>query len=137
MTNIFSTFSWLGILLAFIAYSIIGALWFAVLFRKHYLAALGRPLNEPQSKDPIYFVGPMVCNLVVILTSAWLMHQLNIATAGAAIPFALVVGLGYLVTNTVNIGINPNIPHPLRYGIISGSCHLVAIVVACVILVSI
>jgi len=136
MTNILSSFSWLGIVLAFVAYSIIGAVWFTALFRKPYLAALGRPLDEPQSKDPIYFVGPMLCNLVVILTSAWLMHQLNITTAGAALTIALVAGFGYLVTNTVNIGINPNIPHPIRYGIISGSCHLVAMVVTCLILVS-
>jgi len=136
MTNILSSFSWLGIVLAFIAYSIIGAVWFTALFRKAYLAALGRPLDEPQSKDPIYFVGPMLCNLVVILTSAVLMHQLSITSVGAAFTFALVAGFGYLVTNTVNIAINPNIPHPIRYGIISGGCHLVAMVVTCIIIVS-
>ena len=137
MTNAFQHLNWLGILLAFVASSIIGTAWFTVLFRKPYLATLGRPQNEPQSKDPIYFVGPLVCSLLMILTTALLMGQLGITTLSAAFSFALLAGFGYLVTNTVNIAINPNIPHPVRYGVISGGYHLVAMVVVCLILVSV
>ena len=136
MTHTLSQLPWLGILVAFVTYSALGAVWFTALFRKQYLITLGRPTNEPQSKDPIYFVGPMVCNFLVILTSAILMNMLGITTYGAAISFALLVGFGYLVTNTMNIAINPNMPRPIVYGLLTGACHIVAIIAVCLVLVA-
>jgi hypothetical protein len=136
MTPVLSNLPWLGIALALVLCSALGALWFTVLFRKRYLYTLGRPVNEPPSKDPIYFVGPMACNLLVILTSAILMDMLGIATYGGAFKFALLVGFGYLVTNTLNIAINPNMPRPIPYGVLTGAFHLVAMLLACAVLVA-
>ena len=51
------------------------------------------------------------------------MNSLNIESYQDALIFAIIVGLGYLVANTVDIAINPNIPRPLLYGAISGSYH--------------
>lgn len=136
MSITLSNLPWLGIALAFVLSSALGAAWFTALFRKQYLFTLGRPANEPQSKDPIYFLGPMVCNVLVILTSAALMQWLNITTYGAAFSFALLVGSGYLVANTVNIGINPNIPRPIQYGMLSGAYHMVSMVLVTMVLVA-
>ncbi|MBL7950388.1 MAG: DUF1761 domain-containing protein [Flavobacteriales bacterium] len=136
MSITLSNLPWLGIALAFVLTSLLGAAWFTALFRKPYLRTLGRPVDEPQSKDPIYFVGPMVCNFLVILTTAILMDALGITTYGAALTFALVVGFGYLVTNTMNIAINPNMPRPIPYGILSGVYHLIAMMLVCLVLVA-
>ncbi|MBK8615122.1 MAG: DUF1761 domain-containing protein [Flavobacteriales bacterium] len=136
MSITLSNLPWLGIALAFVLSSALGAAWFTALFRKQYLFTLGRPANEPQSKDPIYFVGPMICNFLVILTTAILMQWLNITTYCAAFPFALLVGLGYLVTNTMNIAINPNMPRPIAYGVLTGAYHMVAMVLVCTVLVA-
>ena len=46
------------------------------------------------------------------------------------------VGMGYLVANTVNIAINPNIPRPLLYGVISGGYFLAGITIVSIILVA-
>ncbi|HEY0975908.1 MAG TPA: DUF1761 domain-containing protein [Flavobacteriales bacterium] len=129
-----SNLPWLGIALAFVLSSVLGAIWFTVLFRKPYLRTLGRPVDEPQSKNPIYFVGPMICNFLVILTTAILMEQLGITTYGAALTFALVIGFGYLVTNTMNIAINPNMPHPMPYGTLTGAYHLIAMILVCMVM---
>jgi hypothetical protein len=51
--------------------------------------------------------------------------------------FALIVGVGYLFSNTVNFAINPNMPKPIPYGLISGFFHLVGILIVCSILVAI
>lgn len=136
MSITLSNLPWLGIALAFVLTSVLGAVWFTGLFRKPYLRTLGRPVDEPQSKDPIYFVGPMICNFLVILTTATLMNALDIATYGAAVAFALVVGFGYLVTNTMNIAINPNMPRPIPYGMLSGAYHMVATILVCAVLVA-
>ena len=50
--------------------------------------------------------------------------------------FGATVGFGYLAATTVNTAINPNIPRPLFYGLISGSYFLLSSVVVAVILVA-
>ncbi len=84
---------------------------------------------------PIFIVGPALCMLVITLTSALLLNALAINSYQGALLFALIVGIGYLVANTVNIAINPNIPRPLLYSAISGAYHLVGIVIVSLMLV--
>jgi hypothetical protein len=126
--------NWIGILLAFVAYSILGALWFTVFFAKSYRISLGRE-NEILPNQPIFIVGPMLCTLVITITTAVLMYALNVTTISAAVEFALLTSLGLLVANTVNIAINPNIPRPILYGIISGVYHILGMLIASCILV--
>src|SRR5687767_1533393 len=101
----FSTLNWLAILLAFGAYFILGALWFTLFFKKQYLTSLGK-VDQPQNTSPIYIAGPAVCTLIITFCHAILMENLSIRSYEAAINFALLVGSGYLVANTVNIAIN-------------------------------
>ncbi len=81
-------------------------------------------------------MGPAVCSLIITLTGAVLFYALNITTYGNAALLATLIGVGYLVANTVKIAINPNIPRPFLYGFISGSYHLAGMLVVTVILVA-
>jgi hypothetical protein len=112
-----------------------GWLWFTILFVKPYKISLGKK-NETLSNKPIFFLAPVICNLIVILASTVLIYTLNISSIGNAVEFGLLIGVGYLVANTVNIAVNPNIPKPLLYGLISGAFHLICILIVCVILVA-
>jgi hypothetical protein len=135
MFNIISTINWLSVLAAFVAYFLLGPVWYLGLFPKAYRAALGKE-NEPAPKpEPLFIIGPAVCSLVVTITCAVLLYALYINTYSSAVGFALLVGFGYLFTNTVNIAINPNMPRPLFYGLITGSFHLVGMVLVNLILV--
>jgi Protein of unknown function (DUF1761) len=136
MINVISDLNWLGVLLAFIVYYLIGAVWFTVLFKQQYMISLGRENEQAQSLAPIFIVGPALCTLIITITSAILMNALKIESYENALIFAVIIGFGYLVANTVNIGINPNIPRPLLYGAISSSYHLVGILMVSIILVS-
>lgn len=135
MVNQLSNLNWVGVLIAFVVYFMLGALWFTLFFPKAYKISLGRDNETLQNKAPIFIAGPALCTWFITLASAVLVYALNISSIGGALEFALVVGVGYLVANTVNIAINPNIPRPILYGIISGSYHLVGITAASVILV--
>lgn len=126
--------NWIAVLIAFIIYFVLGALWFTVLFSKPYKISLGRE-NETLPNKPIFIVGPALCTLIITVASAVLIYSLNISTVGSALEFALLIGIGYLVANTVNIAINPNIPNPILYGVISGIYHLVGIIIVSVIIV--
>ena len=127
--------NWMSVLLAFVAYFLLGALWFTVFFSKPYKISLGRE-NETLSNKPIFIVGPALCCLVITSASAILMYALEISSFGGALEFSLLAGIGYLFANTVNIAINPNIPRPILYGMISGFYHLVGILIVSFILVA-
>lgn len=135
MIHVISGLNWLSVALAFIAYFFLGALWFTTLFSKAYKVSLGRD-NETLPNKIIFIAGPALCCLVITLASAILIAALNIQTFGDALAFSIVVGVGYLFANTVNIAINPNIPKPILYGIISGSYHFLGILLVSVILVA-
>jgi hypothetical protein len=126
MFNVLGQVSWLGVGAATLASAVLGAVWFTALFGKYYTRALGRE-GQPQFKmTPIFMVGPFLCGLVTCIASAILMQALGVNSIGDGLMFGLIVGLGLLATTTANTGINPNIPRPILYGIISGSYFLVA-----------
>ncbi|KAL9647301.1 hypothetical protein ABK040_011668 [Willaertia magna] len=136
LLNQITNLNWISVLLAFVIYFILGALWFTLFFKKQYAISLGKENQLPKKPAPIFIIGPAICSLVITIASAILIYALNINTTSAAIEFALVVGVGFLVANTINIAINPNMPRPIYYGIISGSYHLVGIFIVSIILVS-
>ncbi|MGB3799592.1 MAG: DUF1761 domain-containing protein [Lewinella sp.] len=136
MLTFFSSLSWLAVAAAFAVYFVLGGLWFTLFFKRPYAYSLGKDAAGLQNTAPIFIVGPAVCSLIITLTTALLIHALDITTIGAAVSFALVVGTGYLVANTVNIAINPNMPRPLLYGAISGAFHLTGILLVSIILVA-
>lgn len=132
--TVISTINWVSVLVGLVAYSILGGLWFTVIFKKPYFASLGKA-NEPEQKPaPIFIIGPAICSLAMTITHAILISALNIQSFSQTIEFALVVGIGYLAANTVNIAINPNMPKPLFYSAISGAYHLVGIVLVSIII---
>lgn len=135
MFNVLSEISWLSVLVAFVAYFLLGALWFTLLFLKSYKISLGRENDMPQKPASIFIIGPAICCFVITVASAILIYVLKIDSYENAVIFAVIVGLGYLVANTVNIAINPNIPKPLLYGLISGAYHLVGILIVSLILI--
>ena len=135
MINQFANLNWISVIVAFIPYFVLGALWFTLFFSKPYKISLGRE-GETLPNKPIFIIGPAICSLFITIASAILIYALNINSYSAAIEFALVIGIGYLVANTVNIAINPNMPRPILYGMISGSYHLVGIMMVSIILVA-
>ena len=128
--------NWLSVLVAFMAYFFLGGMWFAFLFKKQYAISLGKENGLPAKPAPLFIIGPAVCSLIITIATAILLNALGIHTYGQAIEFALIIGAGFLVANTFNIAINPNMPYPLHYGIISGLYHLVGILMVCVIVVA-
>lgn len=135
MFDVLPQINWLSVICAFIPYFMLGALWFTVLFPKAYHLSLGKEHQTQQKPELIFILGPALCCLVITVASAVLIYALQISNMRDGSLFALIVGGGYLVANTVNIAINPNIPRPLLYGLISGAYHMAGIVIVCFILV--
>ncbi len=136
MINQLSNVGWMGILTAFFAYFVLGAMWFTLFFKKQYAVSLGKENSMPDKPALLFIIGPAVCAFIITITCAILVNALAINTYSEGLELALVVGIGFLVANTFNIAINPNMPYPLHYGIISAIYHLVGTMLVCVVLVA-
>lgn len=135
MISQLANLNWMSVLIAFVAYSMLGALWFTMLFSKPYKISLGRK-GETLPNKPIFIVGPTICSLIITIASALLIYAINVSSFAETIEISILIGFGFLVANTMNIAINPNIPQPILYGIISGAYHLVGILIVNTILVA-
>ena len=78
MFNVVADISWLSVRLAFVAYFIIGALWFTLFFPKQYRISLGKENETPQKSAIIFIVGPAICCLIITIASAILISALKI-----------------------------------------------------------
>jgi hypothetical protein len=131
MLKHFSKISWLGVFLSLVFFSFFGWLYFTVVFPDQYAASLDKLGKMAAKPDPIYFYGPPLTILPTLIVTALLMIALNTSTLKAALELGLIVGLGYLVANTFDIAINPNMPHPGSYGVLVGSFQMIGILVSC------
>ena len=135
MFNVILEMNWIAVVLATLALAMLGGIWFTVIFGKAYALALGKEGAPKEKPAPIFIVGPFVCGLVTTVSIAILIYALGIESIDDAIIFGGIVGIGLLAT-TVNTAINPNIPRPLLYGLISGSYFLLSGLMVSVIVVA-
>lgn len=136
MFNVMQNLNWISIVLATLSLSLLGGVWFTVLFGKAYALALGREGSSKEKPAPIYILGPLICGLVTTIAMAILIYAFEIESYVDAIVFGGIVGVGLLASTTINTGINPNIPRPLVYGLVSGSYFLLSGLLASIILVA-
>jgi Protein of unknown function (DUF1761) len=136
MFDVLSELNWIAIAAGTVALAVLGVVWFAVFFPKVYAVALGKQDAPPTPPAPIFIAGPFVCGLVTTIASAILIQALKIESVADGLIFGAIVGFGYMASTTVNTGINPNIPRPLVYGLVSGSYFFLAGLIVSVILVA-
>ena len=128
--------NWIAVLVATLASSALGGPWFGLIMAKPYAASLGRTYDPSHKPGPLFIVGPLVCALIINLTSAAFIGALNLQTFGAAAVFGLIVGVGYLTATLTNIAINPNMPHPFRYAAINAPYFILSSIIAALIIVA-
>lgn len=136
LSSAVSQINWIAVIAATVASFFLGYVWFALLFGKAYAASLGKAFDPSAKPEPLFMYGPFLCGLVSTVTSAVLINALSVQSISEALIFGGLIGIGYLSATTINTGINPNIPRPLFYGLISGSYFLISNVIVWLILVS-
>lgn len=116
----------LGVAAATLAVTTLGWVWFALLFERAYANVLGRADQPKTSMGALYIVGPSLCMLVTTVTIALLMAELHISSLSGAMGLGALVGAGLLSATAMNMAINPNVPRPIIYGLLSSSYFFVA-----------
>lgn len=134
MLSVLPDINWLAVIVSTVVFAVLGGAYFTAIVGNAYKVALGNETRELPKPGPIFIVGPLIASLLVVITTAILLRSLAIETIGAGIAFGLIVSIGYLVAQTLNIAINPNFPRPLLYTLINAPYFIVCTVVASIIL---
>lgn len=125
MNHVLDHVNILAVIIAALAVMVLGFVWFAVVFKRQYAVVLGR-VGQPDAMGPLFIAGPSICVLVTTYTSAYLMSAQRIASLNEALGFGVIVGVGFLAATAMNMAINPNIPRPITYGLLSSGYFFVS-----------
>ncbi|SEQ17443.1 DUF1761 domain-containing protein [Lentzea albida] len=125
MFAVVSEINWIAVAVSTVVLAGLGAVYFMFVIPRQYASALGREGAPAPERRTIDGIGPLLCTLVNVLTSGLLFAALRITSVGDALTFGVVVGVGYLAAMTFTIAINPNFPHPLRYGLLNAPYFVV------------
>lgn len=134
MFDVINELNWLAIILATLAYFILGALWFTPLFGSAYDKALDSKRSKGQKWPMLYYVGPFLSAFVTVIATSVLVYALHIGQMSDALLLGLIVGVGYAMSISFNNAINPKMPRPLLYGAVTGGYHVAGIVIVAAIL---
>ncbi|MDF2963791.1 MAG: hypothetical protein K0S39_5526 [Paenibacillus sp.] len=129
MFDVVSELNWLAIILATLAYFVLGAVWFTPLFGAQYDKALDTKRSKNQKWPMLYYIGPFISAFVTTVATAFLVYVLNILQVSDAVLLGLILGIGYAMSVSFNNAINPKTPRPLLYGAVTGSYHVVGIMI--------
>jgi hypothetical protein len=123
--------NWPAVLVGAVVYFVIGALWFAPqVFGKPWMAAIGWDESRPRPEmNPVSYAGPAIFYLVSAIATTLLARATGTDNLTEGITLGLVVGLGYaLVVTATDAVFDPNKPKPWNWFAISGSYHVVSLV---------
>ena len=134
---VFSAFAQIspwGVLAASAFGFVFGGVYFGALAPKHYAKALGREAMPAARPDMLTILGPFVCNVVMIVTTAAIMRMIGVESLADALSLGLVIGVGYLLAMCMTISINPNFPRPFHYTMVNAPYFLVSSLVTSAVL---
>lgn len=123
-----------GVLVAAAFAFVAGGVYYGVLTPKFYAVAMGREGEPPAKPSTLFIVGPFLCNVVMILSTAILLQMTGTEALAQAVALGFLVAIGYLLPMCMMIAINPNFPKPFYYTALNAPYLLVSGVMYAIIL---
>lgn len=96
------TVNWIAILVAAIAWMIIGFLWFGPIFGKAWMKGMGAkmPSKMPKGMEKNYIIA-FIGALITMYVFSWAIHAMSIMDAGTVLTFAFFTWLGFFATTAL------------------------------------
>jgi MFS family permease len=136
LLDAFGEVSWWAVAAATLASYLLGALWFTPLFGRLWDRSLDHERVRGRSFAPLYYVAPFVSSALTTVATAVLLETAQIRTAGGAVVLGLLVGVCYAAAVTFTNAVNPRTPRPVLFAAVTGSYHVVSIVLGALLLVA-
>lgn len=124
---------WLAVVVATLAYYLLGAVWFSPLLGRAWDRSIGHDRATGGRFGTAYYVVPLVSALVVTVALAVVLTVLAPPTAGEAVVVGLAAGCAVAAVS-VNNALTPHTPHPFLLGAVTGGYHVVGIALVAAIL---
>lgn len=123
-----------GVLAAAAFAFLFGGVYYGALTPRYYAVAMGREGEPPAAPSPLLILGPFLCNVVMIVTTAILLRMTGMETFAHAVALGLLIAIGFLLPMCMMIAINPNFPRPFYYTALNAPYLLTSAVVYAAIL---
>jgi hypothetical protein len=133
---IFSNMNWLAILVAAIAYFMLGAIWYSkALFAGKWAAAVGINMNDPDKSKGLakMMIGSFLLILVTCIGIAFLVNRFDLTLLPSGLKLGLITGICFATTAVSISFIYESRPTVLYF--IDCGYHLVGHIAAAIILV--
>ncbi|WGW13954.1 DUF1761 domain-containing protein [Saxibacter everestensis] len=125
--------SWLSVVVAALAYYLLGALWFSPLFGKAWDRSIGHTREKRTRFQASYYVVPFVSAVLVTIAVALILRLVQPQSLVDALGLGTVVATGIALPISINNSLTPHTPHPFLHGIVTGGYHLAGIIgVSCI-----
>jgi hypothetical protein len=133
-TEFFSEINWLAVLVAAVAYFLLGAIWYSFLFRDAWVKSSGVNVNDPNAKKGV--AGIMVTSFITILvTSIGLSFFITRIGSGgwmSGLKVGLIAGICFCAMAIVNSYLYEK--RPLALQMINSFYNIVGCVIAGIII---
>ncbi len=133
--DVLGEINWLAVIVGALLYFALGAVWFTpVLFARPWQRAIGWDESRtPPQVNPVTYAVPALLYVIAAVATGMLAAATASDTFAEGILLGLVVGVGYaLVITGVDAVFDPNKPQPWVWFAISGSYHLVGLIIVAV-----
>jgi hypothetical protein len=135
-TQIFSDINWLAILVAAIAYFMLGAVWYSkALFGTKWAAVVGLDMTDPNKSKGMakMMTGTFVLILIACMGIAMLVTRMDLSVLPSALKLGLITGICFATTAVSISFIYESRPTALYF--IDCGYHLAGHLIAAIILV--
>lgn len=134
--DVLGDLNWLAVLVAAIAYFVLGAIWYArPLFGRMWAEAGGLEMPEGQRPNPAIFATPLIGSILSATALGMIAAASGTDTFGEGIVLGLVVAVGFALTvSLVTAVFESNKPNRMVWGAVNAGYHVVGNLVAAVII---
>jgi hypothetical protein len=127
--DVLGDLNWLAVIVATLAYWILGAIWYAqAVFGKAWMRSGGIEIQEGRTPGPAVYIIPLIANFLAVLATAMLAVATGTTTSSDAIVLGLVVWGGFAAGLTLLGATFDTRPQPATWFLISAGYHLVGLV---------
>ena len=133
--DVLGDLNWLAVLVAAIAYFVLGALWYArPVFGRMWAEAGGLEMPEGQRPNPAVFVTPLIGSVLSAIALGIIAALTGTDTFGEGIVLGIVVAVGFAISiSMVTAVFEANKPNRMTWGAVNAGYHVVGNIVAAVI----
>lgn len=133
-TELFSLYHWPAVLVAAVAYFMLGAIWYSALFGKKWIAYHNINVNDEDAKKGMVRImtSSFLLMLIAVLCIEMIVVRLHLHGATTGIRWGLLTGGGFAATG-ISVGYLYT-QKPFGLHVIDGLYHIIGHVIAAVIL---